>query len=173
MGNRGAPGTPGTHINVSRTWFYGTGIDGNATLDGTTVVNGMALNSTSKTYTMLQPLMLHTLQVASNVTLNTNGYVLWCQHTCALNGTLRSRNITSPPPIQDLPLLFRYPFVALRGVLSEDGTWTVDSLAHTVHLFAATLSGTGNVTAPRSYLYTPFGGSSSSSSMPFTVRIFV
>lgn len=153
VGSTGLPGPRGianSSYNGTHTMFYGSGTDGNITFDGLTNVTG-TLRSGSN-YTLTQPLMAHRLTIAANVTVDVNGYVLWCRERWIWNGTLRSSNLTGPVPDH---ILFRYPFVALRGV-RVGSEWVVASPKHSVHVFALSVEkGTSaQLVAPFSQLYT-------------------
>jgi hypothetical protein len=135
--------------------FLGTGIDGNRTFDGVSAVTGAVLEPLNRTYTLNQSLMLHTAVIAANVTVNVNGYRLWCRHTLWLQGVLRSTVLTPAPAAPVDPVLFRYPFVALRGAWhANTSSWLVAPPHHSIHVFADTVAGAGQTLAPGGvYLY--------------------
>ena len=147
-GPRGPRGTPNTSYTGLSTLWFGSGKDGNATFNGTANVTGASLNVSTKTYTLQQPLMLLYASIGTNVTVVVNGTTPLWVHSLVLNGTLRSVNTSRLTGFTE-PQLFRYPLMAIRGVV--DGT--VSPGAHTVHLFAYLLTGAGVVSSSHAFLY--------------------
>jgi len=58
--------------------IYGTGVDGNIVLDGSTTILGMA--PTSSKYTMTSDLYFHNLTLNANIHLQTSGYRLFVKN---------------------------------------------------------------------------------------------
>jgi hypothetical protein len=58
--------------------IYGTGVDGNAVLDGSTTILGMAPSSSR--YTMTSDLYFHDLTLNTNIHLQTNGFRLFVKN---------------------------------------------------------------------------------------------
>jgi hypothetical protein len=58
--------------------IYGTGVDGNAVLDGSTTILGMTPSSSK--YTMTSDLYFHNLTINTDIHLQTNGYRLFVKN---------------------------------------------------------------------------------------------
>lgn len=170
QGPKGPMGPMNTSYNGTHTLFYGSGTDGNVTFDGVSNVTGSTRQGS--VYTLTKPLMAHRLTLATNATLNVNGYVVWVREQFIWNGTVRSANLTGDSVTADPPLLFRYPFVALRGV-RVNGTWVAISRARSVHLFALTIQQgvSASVQAPFSQVYTQSTSFSGLSNLTSVLRV--
>lgn len=72
----------------SEVWWYGSGEDGSATLDGSASV-GWATKSGS-TYTMTRSVVLTNLTVNSGVTLVNDAYAIYCSGTLTNNGNINN-----------------------------------------------------------------------------------
>ena len=64
---------------------YGTGMDGDATLDGTTTILGMA--PSASVYTMTKDLYFNDLTINTSVRLNPNGYRIFVKNMLKFAGT--------------------------------------------------------------------------------------
>lgn len=162
QGERGVANT--SYTGLSTLWF-GSARDGNATFNGLGNVTGCVLNTTTKTYTLQQPLMLHYATVSTNVTVVLNGTTpLWI-HYLTLNGTIQSRNTTRVAGFVE-PQLFRYPLVALRA-----GTSPVN---HTMHLFVYATVSVGGASAKldSSHLFLYYANSTALNYNATTTRLF-
>lgn len=81
---------PSTNVNYNLSTFldsadpiYGTGMDGDATLDGTTTVLSMA--PSSSVYTMTQDMYFNNLTINASVQLKPSGYRIFVKGTLTLN----------------------------------------------------------------------------------------
>lgn len=81
---------PSTNVNYTLSTFidsadpvYGTGMDGDATLDGSTTVLGMA--PSSSVYSMTRDMYFNNLTINANVRLAPNGYRIFVKNLLTLN----------------------------------------------------------------------------------------
>lgn len=81
---------PSANANYNATSFidapdpiYGTGVDGNATLDGSTTVLGMA--PSSSVYSMTRDMYFNNLTINANVRLAPNGYRIFVKNLLTLD----------------------------------------------------------------------------------------
>ena len=78
----GAPSAMASFIDAADP-IYGTGMDGDATLDGTTTVLSMV--PVSSVYTMTRDMYFNNLIINANVQLKPNGYRIFVKGTLTLN----------------------------------------------------------------------------------------
>lgn len=78
----GAPNNMASFIDAPDP-IYGTGVDGSATLDGTTTILGMV--PSSNVYSMTSDLYFHNLTINSGVRLAPNGYRIFVKNILTLN----------------------------------------------------------------------------------------
>ena len=76
---------------VTSGWWYGTGEDGTATLDGSATVTWAS--KSGSVYTMTRSVALASLTVNNGVTLKTAGYVIYCSITLTNNGTISNSGL--------------------------------------------------------------------------------
>lgn len=72
--------------------IYGTGVDGNVVLDGTTTILGM--EPSSNVYTMTADLYLHNLTINGSVRLQPNGYRIFVKNILTMHNGSRIGFIT-------------------------------------------------------------------------------
>lgn len=81
------------YYNEGVDWIYGTGYDGDATLDGSTTVLGMA--PSASVYTMTKDLYFNDLTINTSCRLQPNGYRIFVKGTLKFGGTNATIGYTS------------------------------------------------------------------------------
>jgi len=83
-GSSWIPTSPGSSARA----YFGSGTDGVATFDGTSIVLGLTPVPATKTYTMNRNIVCTNLTVDPLVTIKTSGFVIMCTGILTVNGTI-------------------------------------------------------------------------------------